>query len=651
VLDQKDGKNNAILTYGYDALARVMSSTDALSNVTSFTYDGTGNRLTQQDPGGNCSATPKTGCTTTTYDTANQLKTVAYSDGVTPNVTNLTYDADGQRTGMTDGTGTSAWVWDSFHRLTGYSNGNGAQVQYGYNLRNLPTTITYPGSLNVTRGYDDVGRFTSVQDWLSNTTTFGYDPNSNLTTETLPSGAGIVDTFTFDAADRLTGISDVKGSSTTLFSATYTRDNANQLSSDSSAPSATGSYKYTPLNQVCYAGSSGSSACGSPPSGSTAYAYDAADNLIQTGTTQQVFNNGDQLCWTAPTVGACASPPTGATTYTYEAHGNRTVVTPPAGGATNLSYDQANRLTAVGTSSTYAYNGDGLRMSKTISGTTSQFLWDVAGSLPVLIRDSSTLYIHGPGGQPVEQINGSTVIWLHHDQLGSTRLITDANGVSQATYTFDAYGTIVLSTGAISNPMRFAGEYRDPESGFYYLRARYYDPSTSQLISRDPAVQGTGEPYGYVDDNPLNATDPTGLLTWNDLRRVVRGVGGLPSAVVQAGISQVTSFDSLPIYGGYYFSYSMNKRVVPQGWTPVRVVFSHAQRVFLGYDETLDEFQRVAGYPGGRVDDEGIPVTPIPSLIFPTVDSGGNWRMNKWSSTLWQTAGPGCHNGREDFAD
>jgi RHS repeat-associated protein len=525
VQDQKDGKNNPILSFGYDALARVTSASDALNNQTAYTYDGAGNRITQQDPGGNCSATPKTGCTTLTYDVANELKTITYSDGVTPNVTNIVYDGDSQRTGMTDGTLTSAWVWDSLHRLTSYTNGAGAPVQYGYNLRNLPTTIAYPGTLNVTRGYDDAGRLTSVQDWLSNTTSFGYDVNSNLTSETLPTASGVVDTFTFDAADRLTAISDTKGKKT-LFSATYARDNANQLTSDSSAPSSTSSYKYTTLNQVCYAGSSSSSACSAPPSGATAYAYDAADNLTQMGSTQQAFNNADEVCWTAATSGSCASPPTGATAYVYDARGNRTTVTPPTGAATNLSYDQANRLTAFGSIATYGYNGDGLRMSKTVSGTTSQFLWDVASAVPLLLKDGSTSYVYGPGGLPLEQINTSAVLWLHHDQLGSTRLVTDSAGVGQATYTYDAYGNLAASTGTITNPLRFAGQYRDGESSLYYLRARYYDPSTGQFLSRDPAVATTGEPYAYTNDNPLNGDDPTGLDWWRAAAAAVAaGVG------------------------------------------------------------------------------------------------------------------------------
>ena len=49
-----------------------------------------------------------------------------------------------------------------------------------------------------------------------------------------------------------------------------------------------------------------------------------------------------------------------------------------------------------------------------------------------------------------------------------------------------------------------------------YLRARYYDPSTGQFISRDPAVAMTREPYAYVNDNPLNATDPSGLCNSED---------------------------------------------------------------------------------------------------------------------------------------
>ena len=52
----------------------------------------------------------------------------------------------------------------------------------------------------------------------------------------------------------------------------------------------------------------------------------------------------------------------------------------------------------------------------------------------------------------------------------------------------------------------------DPETGLIYLRARHYDPNTAQFLTRDPAVAITRSAYGYVADNPLHGSDPSGLL-------------------------------------------------------------------------------------------------------------------------------------------
>ena len=58
------------------------------------------------------------------------------------------------------------------------------------------------------------------------------------------------------------------------------------------------------------------------------------------------------------------------------------------------------------------------------------------------------------------------------------------------------------------------GRYTVAETGLIYLRARYYDPTTGQFLTRDPLVALTGSAYGYVDGNPLNDVDPTGLCPW-----------------------------------------------------------------------------------------------------------------------------------------
>jgi RHS repeat-associated protein len=546
VLDQKDGKGNPIQTYGYNSLAQVTSVKDALNNETDFSYDGVGNQLTKQDPSGNCSTASK--CTTSTYDGANELKSVAYSDGVTPNVTGILYDADGQRTAWTDGSGAWTQVFDSLHRRTSVTEGASGTVAYVYNLRNLPTTITYPGGVHtVIETYDDAGRWTKVQDWNGNLTTIGYDVNSNLTSYTLPTATTVVDTMAYNKADQLTSITD-KAGAIAFYAASYTYNAASQLITDTSAPAAQAKFHYTALNQLCYAGSANSTSCPNAPTGSEPFAYDAADNLVKLNTTTQQFNAADQLCWTVSgsSSNACTAPPTGATAYTYDSNGNRTAQVPSAGAATCDSYDQANRLVKVTTGTgasctspttlgTYSYNGSGLRMGKTVAGVSTTEAWDPSGGIPLLLEDktaSATVdYVFGPGGVPLEQI-GTATLWYHHDQLGSTRAITNGSGVTQATYQYDPYGKLIASTGSVTNPFMYSGQYNDSESGLYYLRARYYDSATAQFLTRDPMVGTTRSAYGYVSGNPLNGSDPTGQYASQD---DAGGLLGPPAAVIVGG--------------------------------------------------------------------------------------------------------------------
>ena len=190
-----------------------------------------------------------------------------------------------------------------------------------------------------------------------------------------------------------------------------------------------------------------------------------------------------------------------------------------------MSYDQANRLTSFGANASYAYNGGGLRMSRTVSGISTQQVWDVAEGMPMLIQDGTTSYITGLHGLPLEQISGSgTVTYYHQDQLGSSRSLTDSTGLVVGTATYDAYGKTTATTGT-TTPLGFAGSYTDTESGLLYLRARYLDPSTGQFISRDPITRTTRQPYSYVADNPLNSTDPSGLIGVSLCRG---GSGGVP---------------------------------------------------------------------------------------------------------------------------
>jgi RHS repeat-associated protein len=121
----------------------------------------------------------------------------------------------------------------------------------------------------------------------------------------------------------------------------------------------------------------------------------------------------------------------------------------------------------------------------------------------------------GRGGEKIfEQINNEgKALYLHHDQQGSTRLLTGSTGKTEATYTYDAYGNKAGSTGTSTTPMGYDGQYTNSDTGLIYLRAREYDPATAQFLSVDPKVEVTNAVYTYAQDNPLTAGDPTGELS------------------------------------------------------------------------------------------------------------------------------------------
>jgi RHS repeat-associated protein len=292
------------------------------------------------------------------------------------------------------------------------------------------------------------------------------------------------------------------GNGSQFLNLTYNRDGASQVIADNST-----TYGYDRVNRLTTAKTGGSA---------TSYGYDNGDNLINingANSTSQIFDAANQL-QTATTMNG--STLIQKYTFAYDPNGNRASRTDKNNVVTSYGWDQANRLTSFGSSATYAYNGDGLRMSKTVSGTTTQFVWDLAEGLALTISAGAVSYVTGSDGLPLEQISGTTVSYFHRDQLGSTRTLTNSLGQVANTYTYDAYGSIASQSGSTPNLLLFQGQYQDSESGLYYLRARYYEPSSSQFLARDPALMQTREPYAYVSGNPLNATDPAGLCSGFD---------------------------------------------------------------------------------------------------------------------------------------
>jgi YD repeat-containing protein len=276
--------------------------------------------------------------TTDTYDAANELTGISYSDGTTPNVTNIIYNADGQMTGMTDGTGTSSWTYDSLNRLTQCTNGAGATVKYAYDLANNLTGITYPNGQTVTRAYNAANELTGVTDWLGHTTTFGYDPNGNRTSTAYANGTTAATTY--NAANQVTTIADTGTGGTSLASFGYTRDANNQVTQvvPTGVGQSTQSYTYTSLDQLATLNSA-------------PYTYDAANNLtaLPSGATL-AYNAASEI--TRETVGSTTTP------FTYDPSGNRTQGLNPLGGTGQYTDNQANQLTQATDTSPGAVAGD-----------------------------------------------------------------------------------------------------------------------------------------------------------------------------------------------------------------------------------------------------------------------------------------------------
>jgi len=124
--------------------------------------------------------------------------------------------------------------------------------------------------------------------------------------------------------------------------------------------------------------------------------------------------------------------------------------------------------------------------------------------------------MYGPSEISIEQINNTTgtITYLHHDQAGSTRLLTGSTGTVTGKCTYNAYGTPTCE-GTTTTPLGFDGQYTSSDTGLIYLRNRVYDPATAQFLTVDPLEMVTRAPYTYGEDNPLNRGDATGLSSWN----------------------------------------------------------------------------------------------------------------------------------------
>jgi RHS repeat-associated protein len=555
-----------VTSYSYNALNQQVTETDALGDVTTYAYDAAGNQTTLTDADGNT--------TTMVYDTLNRLveeinplgdiSTYAYdpdglqisstdADGHVQNVTydslnrkigetwltfdiavnvqTFTYDAAGNQLTAADYNGAYTMAYDALDRMTSEQQPFGQTLTFAYDAENNQTVVQDSQSGTTTSVYDVLNRLTTIEFGGPGQTTLRenltYTALDQIATEdryTDLAGtqfAGEV-TYSYDSDQRVIGITDTYANGSVLASYVYNYDEASNLTSEVDN-GVTTSYSYNADNELT-------------GSGSTTYGYDATGNRTNTG---YVTGPDNELL------------SDGTNSYTYDAQGNR-ITEQDGSDITTYMYDNDNRLVGViqtvgGTlevQATYVYDvfGDRIETEEYTAGsgeTTTEYAYNGVNVWAQLSGTGSLemrqFFLPGQD-QVLARISASgTAAWYDTDHLGSVRDVVNYAGtmvLDQIAY--DAYGNITSETNAAQgDAYKYDGYVYDAAIGLYYVRARYYAPSTGVWISQDPLGFDAGSPdlYSYVRNDPTTLSDPTGKLAEFLAAAAALGFGGAAYSV------------------------------------------------------------------------------------------------------------------------
>ncbi len=210
--------------------------------------------------------------------------------------------------------------------------------------------------------------------------------------------------------------------------------------------------------------------------------------------------------------------------YSYDTRGNRTELETNNEISTDFisgtfaynNWDQLSQYTSGTTSYQYKYDPEGLRTRKESTGGTVRYHLDDNGRVIAESNASGQVTAQNIWGHKAlaRKVGGAYYYYIYNGH-GDVVQVLDTNGNIVNSYTYDEWGNILSQTEQIFNPIRYGGEYYDQESGLYYLRARYYDPSIGRFISEDTDEGQLTNPlslnlYTYCASDPLNYSDYTG---------------------------------------------------------------------------------------------------------------------------------------------
>ena len=133
-----------------------------------------------------------------------------------------------------------------------------------------------------------------------------------------------------------------------------------------------------------------------------------------------------------------------------------------------------------------------------------------------------------------------------YDGRGSVSGLTSADGVTTNSYQYDPYGNTIFGTPVSINYYGYNGESTNTNTGYQYLRARYYNPVNGNFTTEDTNTGTTENPltrnrYGYVNNNPLNYEDPTGHSLWSKIKSAASKVVNTVKNVAKKVVNTVKS--------------------------------------------------------------------------------------------------------------
>ncbi|MGE9657748.1 cytidine deaminase-like fold-containing protein [Snodgrassella alvi] len=551
----------------YDAYGNVVKDIDALGAETSSKWDELGNLSSIIDPAGHSY--------TFSYDNNGNL--IKESESAN-NQTSYTYDKDNQLIAQKDANGNEVrylynqtgdlieeshfkknqadavqriiYSYNDIGQLTGVNQEGDTQSSFNYVLdklgRKIKETITYQNNnKKITKtlqySYDVDGNLSSIT-YPDNSVVKYLYTQGNLKEVALPNGEKIVwnsylwnepesittpgskTDITYTALQQPLSIQVINTDNKILLQRNYQYDKSGNII-QSKTEEGTTDYRYDILDRLTQVNpdqklrQKGLSA--------EAYSYDSIDNRI--GSVNQAekwqYNSNNQLIqWGSGEQ---------QTVLSYDESGNL-INEQKANKNNNYQYDHINQLISIQDGEIekahYQYDPFGRRISKTVNGETTYYLYSDEGLLaefdhngkmqiaygwmPDTVWGTSPLWQAGLSNE--QTLKNADYNFLITDYLGTPQLAVNSRGQQTWKGIADAFGNTHLDpNNIITMNLRLPGQYYDQESGLYYNLNRYYNPQIGRYIGSDPlGIEGGLNLYNYAESNPLMNIDPYGLYSF-----------------------------------------------------------------------------------------------------------------------------------------